>query len=278
MARRSTWITPGRLLLLAAGYTVLIFLLLPSLLIMPMSVGESAFLEFPPTGFTLRWYDDYLSDRDWIDPTIFSFQIAILVALIATTLGTMAAVALVRGRIAGRSLIYLLILSPIIAPNIVIAIAMFFFFAELHMIGNLWAFVLGHTVLALPYVVLTVSAALYRYDSDLDLAAFSMGAGRVQTFFRVTLPLTWPGVLSGAVLAFIISFDETTIAFFVSGTRDKTLPRRLFENVEETVSPTVAAVATLLTLMTVALTVLALLFRRIGEWRMASEKGPLKND
>ena len=278
MARRSTWITPGRLLLLAAGYTVLIFLLLPSLLIMPMSVGESAFLEFPPTGFTLRWYDDYLSDRDWIDPTIFSFQIAILVAVMATTLGTMAAVALVRGRIAGRSLIYLLILSPIIAPNIVIAIAMFFFFAELHMIGNLWAFVLGHTVLALPYVVLTVSAALYRYDSDLDLAAFSMGAGRVQTFFRVTLPLTWPGVLSGAVLAFIISFDETTIAFFVSGTRDKTLPRRLFENVEETVSPTVAAVATLLTLMTVALTVLALLFRRIGEWRMASEKGPLKND
>ena len=278
MARRSTWITPGRLLLLAAGYTVLIFLLLPSLLIMPMSVGESAFLEFPPTGFTLRWYDDYLSDRDWIDPTIFSFQIAFLVAVMATTLGTMAAVALVRGRIAGRSLIYLLILSPIIAPNIVIAIAMFFFFAELHMIGNLWAFVLGHTVLALPYVVLTVSAALYRYDSDLDLAAFSMGAGRVQTFFRVTLPLTWPGVLSGAVLAFIISFDETTIAFFVSGTRDKTLPRRLFENVEETVSPTVAAVATLLTLMTVALTVLALLFRRIGEWRMASEKGPLKNN
>ena len=269
MARRHRWITPGRLLLLAAGYAVVTFLLLPSLLIMPMSVGEREFLEFPPTGFTLRWYHDYLSDPDWIDPTVFSLQIALLVALLATTLGTMAAVALVRGRVAGRSLIHLLILSPIIAPNIVIAIAMFFFFAELHMIGSLWAFVLGHTVLALPYVVLTVSAALYRYDSDLDLAAFSLGAGRLQTFFRVTLPLTWPGVLSGALLAFIISFDETTIAFFVSGPRDKTLPRRLFENVEETVSPTIAAVATLLIFLTVALTVLALLFRRLGERRTA---------
>ena len=265
MARPPTWITPGRLLLMAAGYAVLMFLLLPSLLIMPMSVGENEFLEFPPTGFTWRWYDDYLSDPRWIDPTLFSFQIAILVALLATVLGTLAAVALIRGRIAGRSLIHLLILSPVIAPNIVIAIAMFFFFAELHMIGSLWAFVLGHTVLAVPYVVLTVSAALYRYDSDLDLAAFSLGAGRVQTFFRVTLPLTWPGVVGGAVLAFITSFDETTVSFFVSGTRDKTLPRRLFENVEETVSPTVAAVATLLTLLSIALLVLGLLFRRLGD-------------
>ena len=250
---------------MAAGYTVLMFLLLPSLLIMPMSVGENEFLEFPPTGFTLRWYEDYLSDADWIGLTLFSFQIAILVALLATVLGTMAAVALIRGRIAGRSAIHLLILSPVIAPNIVIAIAMFFFFAELHMIGSLWAFVLGHTVLAVPYVVLTVSAALYRYDSDLDLAAFSLGAGRVQTFFRVTLPLTWPGVVSGAVLAFLTSFDETTISFFVSGPRDKTLPRRLFENVEETVSPTVAAVATLLTLLSIALLALGLLFRRLGD-------------
>ena len=131
MARPPTWITPGRLLLMAAGYAVLMFLLLPSLLIMPMSVGENEFLEFPPTGFTWRWYDDYLSDPRWIDPTLFSFQIAILVALLATVLGTLAAVALIRGRIAGRSLIHLLILSPVIAPNIVIAIAMFFFFAEL---------------------------------------------------------------------------------------------------------------------------------------------------
>ena len=265
-------IDPGRLLLMAVGYAVLAFLLLPTLMVMPMSVGESPYLEFPPTGFTLRWYDAYFSDRGWIEPTLFSFQIAILVALLATALGTMAAMALVRGRVGGRSLIQLLILSPVIAPNIVIAIAMFFFFAELRMIGSLWAFVLGHTVLAVPYVVLTVSAALYRYDADLDLAALSLGAGRVRTFFEVTLPLTLPGILSGAVFAFIISFDEPVISFFVSGARDKTLPRRLFEDVQEAVSPTVAAVATLLTLLSVALLALALLFRRLGDRRIAAKR------
>lgn len=272
MARRAGSLTPQRLLLLAAGYAVLAFLLLPTLLIVPMSVGENPYLEFPPTGFSLRWYDEFLSDRGWTDPAWFSFQIAILVALLATTLGTMAALALVRGRIAGRAALQLLILSPVIAPNIVIAIAMFFFFAELRMIGNIWAFVLGHTVLALPYVVLTVSATLHRYDSDLDLAALSLGAGRIRTFVEVTLPLILPGVLSGAVFAFIISFDEPVISFFVSGARDKTLPRRLFEDVQEAVSPTVAAVAVLLTLLSIALLALALLFRRLGERRDAANR------
>lgn len=263
--RRSTPLEPQRLVLFAAGYAVLAFLLLPSLLIVPMSLGENPYMEFPPTGFTLRWYETFFSDPGWIKPAVFSFQIALLVAFLATVLGTMAALSLVRGQVRGRSALQLLILSPVIAPNIVIAIAMFFFFAELRMIGNLWAFVLAHSVLALPYVVLTVSAALYRYDSDLDLAALSLGAGRIRAFFEVTLPLISPAILSSAVFAFIISFDEPVISFFVSGTRDKTLPRRLFENVQEELSPTVAAAAAVLTLLSILLLALVLLFRYLGE-------------
>ncbi len=254
----------GNLRWMAVGYAVLVFLLLPTLLVVPMSFGTQPYLEFPPTGFTLHWYEVYFTDRGWMGATLFSARIAILVALVATVIGTLASLALVRGRLRGRAAIQLLILSPVIIPTIAIAIAAFLFFARLQMIGSLFAFVLAHTVLAIPYVVLTVAAALTRVDPDLDLAAMGLGASRAEAFVRVTLPLILPGVFSGAVFAFIISFDEAVVSFFLSGVHDKTLPRLMFENIELRLTPTIAAVSTLLTALSLVGLSIVLLLGRIG--------------
>lgn len=249
---------------MAVGYAVLAFLLLPTVLVVPMSFGTNPYLEFPPTGFTLRWYEAYFTDRGWMSATLFSGRIAVLVALVATVVGTLAALALVRGRLRGRAALELLIISPVIIPTVVIAIASFLFFAQLRMIGNPIAFILAHTVLAVPYVVLTVSASLSRVDPDLDLAAMGLGASRAEAFARVTLPLILPGVLSGGVFAFIISFDEAVVSFFLSSVHDKTLPRLMFENIELRLTPTIAAVSTLLTALSLVALAIVLLLGRLG--------------
>lgn len=264
----------GWYLFLGFGWAALAFLILPTLIVVPMSFGESPFLEFPPTGFTLDWYRTYFSDPTWIQPTVFSFQIALLVAVGSTVIGTVTALALVRGRPRYADALQLFVLSPVIAPNIVVGLAMFFFFAELHMIGNLWAFVVGHSVLAVPYVVLTVSAALQRADPSLELAARGLGAKRLPTFFLITVPSIRSGIISGAIFAFIISFDEPVISFFISGVGDKTLPRRMFEDIEYTVTPTVAAVASLLIGMSVILLLSVLAIQQAGIKRASgSAKG-----
>jgi mannopine transport system permease protein len=251
------------------GYAVLVFLLLPTMLVVPMSFGTNPYLEFPPTGFSLRWYEAYFNDRGWMDATLFSARIAILTSVASTLIGTLASVALVRGRLRGRSLIELFILAPVIIPTIVIAIASFLYFARLQLIGHLLAFVLAHTVLAVPYVVLSVSASLIRVDADLDLAAMGLGASRTEAFFRVTLPLILPGVISGAVFGFIISFDEAVVSFFLSGVHDKTLPRLMFENIELRLTPTIAAVSTLLTALSIVALTTVLLLGRV-RWRRPS--------
>ena len=253
MTRRRT--TPGGLAVSAAAYGVAAFLLLPTVLIVPMSFGPDRYLRFPPDGFTLHWYAQYFTDQDWIDSTVFSLEVAVLTALVATVVGTLVSLALVRGRLPGRSVIELLVMGPVIVPNIALAIAMFLVFDRLRLVGTIFGFVAAHTALAMPFVVFTVLAALYRFDADLELAALSCGASRIAAFRHVTLPLIAPGVVSAAVFAFIISFDEPVISFFISDLDRKSLPRKMFEDIDFNISPTLAAVATMLS----ALTVLALL-------------------
>lgn len=236
----------GRLWLLAAVYAVLVFILLPSLIVVPMSFGEDRFLRFPPRGFTLDWYSQFLTSAQWQHATWLSLRVAVLVAFVATIMGCLAAIAMTRGRIAGRGLVNLLLLSPLVVPNIVIAIAVFLFLARLGLTGSVAGFVLAHTILALPFVVLTVSASLLRLDSELELAALILGASRLRAFRHVTLPLILPGVLSGFVFAFITSFDEPVISFFISGPGQTTLPRRMFEDVDQNITPVLAAVASIL--------------------------------
>lgn len=248
MMTRHLRVHPGGLLALA-GAAIVAFLALPSLLVAAMSFSQSAFLTFPPEGLSLRWYEAYLGDRRWTDPTVFSLQVATLTAAVATAVGTAAALALVRGRILARGSLQALITSPLIVPHIILAIGLLSVFARLGLRGTLPGFVLAHTALAAPYVVLTVAAALYRVDVSLELAAQNLGASRLRSFRFVTLPLIRPAVLAGAAFAFISSFDEAVVSFFISSVSQKTLSRKLFEDIDFSLTPTIAAVGTLITLL-----------------------------
>jgi mannopine transport system permease protein len=215
--------------------------------VIPMSLGTSAYIEFPPRGLTLRWYLEYLRDPDWTAATFFSLRIALATTVCATAIGTLAAIALVRGNLPGRSAIQALTLSPMVVPHIVIAIAIYLFFAPMRLTGTFIGFLIAHTMLAVPFVVITVSAALQRFDTTLELAALNCGANRIQSFFFVVLPNILPGVAAGAVFAFLASFDEATVAFFISGVEGKTITRKLFEDIDFNLTPVIAAVSTLLT-------------------------------
>ncbi len=227
---------------------VLVFLSFPTLIIVPMSFGTDPYLRFPPHGFSLQWYAAYFADPDWIGATVFSVKVASLVAVCAVVLGTLAALALRAGVRGGRWL-RLVLAGPLILPQIVIAVALLQFWERLRMVGSIPAFVAAHTCLALPYVIFTVSGALARYDTSLDAAAMMCGAGRATVIRRITLPLLRPALISGALFAFLISFDEPVVSFFLASLTDKPLARKFFEDIQLNVSPTLAAVATMLTLI-----------------------------
>lgn len=242
----------GLLAALAIGL-ILFFLLLPTLIVIPMSIGTSPYIEFPPQGLTLKWYEQYFSDPDWMAATWFSLRIALATTFSATLIGTLAAVALVRGRLPGKEFLQALTLAPLIVPHIVIAVALYLFFAPLGLVGNFYGFVIAHSMLAVPYVVITVSAALQRFDANLELAALNCGATRMQAFFHVVLPNILPGLAAGAVFAFLASFDEATVAFFISGIEGKTITRKIFEDIDFNLTPVIAAVSTVLTLVSLIL-------------------------
>jgi mannopine transport system permease protein len=232
---------------------ILFFLVLPTLIVLPMSLGTASYIEFPPKGFTLRWYLAYLGDPDWMNATWFSLKIAAATTVAATVIGTLASIGLVRGRLPGKALIQAMTIAPLVVPHIVIAVALYLVFAPLRLTGNFLGFLLAHTVLSVPYVVITVSAALHRFDSALELAALNCGATRIQAFFHVVLPNILPGVAAGAVFAFLASFDEATVAFFISGIDGKAITRKMFEDIDYNLTPVIAAVSTVLTVVSLAL-------------------------
>ncbi len=238
--------------LYATTFTVLLFLLLPTVLVVPMSLNADEYLAFPPRSWSIRWYVEYFADAEWMAATAFSLKIAALTTITATVIGASAAIALVRGEIGGIGWLSTLTLAPMIVPHIVIAVAMYLVFAPLGLTGTVTGLVLAHSTLAVPYVVLTVSAALYRIDPTLEMAAMSLGASRAGAFFRVTLALILPAVAAGAAFAFIVSLDETVVSFFLSSVTGKTLTRKLFEDIDYSLSPVVAAVSTLLVVVSLA--------------------------
>jgi len=241
-------------LLAAVGIgLILFFLLLPTLIVIPMSVGTSPYIEFPPQGLTFKWYNAFFSDPDWMAAAWFSLRIAVATTFSATITGTLAAVALVRGNLPGKEFLQAFTLAPLIVPHIVIAVALYLFFAPLGLTGNFYGFVIAHSMLAVPYVVITVSAALQRFDANLELAALNCGATRLQAFFHIVLPNIRPGVAAGAVFAFLASFDEAIVAFFISGIEGKTITRKMFEDIDFNLTPVIAAVSTVLTLVSLVL-------------------------
>jgi mannopine transport system permease protein len=220
---------------------ILFFLVLPTLMILPMSLSTSTHLQFPPEGLTLDWYVAFFGDPDWMAATWFSLRIAIATSLTATVIGTMAALAIERGDLPLKGLVNALALGPMIVPHIVMGVALYLVFAPLQLTGTMVGFLTAHTVLAVPFVIITVTAALKRLDPALELAALNCGANRRQSFFLVTLPNITPGVGSGAVFAFLASFDEATVAFFISDVGGKSIGRKMFEDIDFNLTPVIAA-------------------------------------
>ena len=257
-----SWRQPRRLLLLALGALTVFFLMAPTLVVVPMSITASNSLTFPPEGFSTRWYEKMLTDPQWSSGFVNSAQVAFLTALLATVLGTLAALGTVRGRFPGKSAVNALVLSPLIVPVIIIAIGMFSLFVRWKITGSIVGLVLAHTALAVPFVVINVATSLRTIDRNLELAAMNLGADPVRTFRRVTLPLILPGVLAGGLFAFITSWDEVVVSIFLTTARFRTLPVEMWEQVRQVVDPTVAAVATTLLAVTTSLLLLVLVVRR----------------
>jgi len=257
-----SWRQPRRLLLLALGALTVFFLMAPTLVVVPMSVTASNALTFPPEGFSTRWYEKMLTDPQWSSGFVNSAQVAFLTAVLATVLGTLAALGTVRGRFPGKSAVNALVLSPLIVPVIIIAIGMFSLFVRWKISGSIAGLVLAHTALAVPFVVINVGTSLRTIDRNLELAAMNLGADPVRTFRRVTLPLILPGVLAGGLFAFITSWDEVVVSIFLTTARFRTLPVEMWEQVRQVVDPTVAAVATTLLAVTTSLLLLVLVVRR----------------
>ncbi len=242
--------------------SILLFLILPTLIIIPMSFSATDYLQFPPRGLTWKWYESYFLDPDWIAATWFSLKIAAATMITSTIVGTMAALAIVRGDLPFRGVFQSLALGPMIVPHVVFGVALYLVLAPHQMTGTLSGFLIGHTVLAVPFVVITVIAALERFDTTLELAAMNCGAGRIKAFFYIILPDIAPGIASGAIFAFLASFDEATVAFFISDTNGKTIGRKFFEDIDFNLTPTIAAASTIFVVGSILLIGLSFLLSR----------------
>lgn len=251
-----------RRVLVGFGILVGAWLLVPTLIVIPISFsGEDSF-QFPPSSWSLRHYATFFSEHSWLNALLVSVQLALIVTVVATVLGTAAAFALSRMAGPGKGVLNALFLAPLIVPGIVVAVAVYAAFLQWGLIGTPAGFIIAHTVLAIPFVTVNVGAALGGFDRTLERAAASLGASSVATFRRVTLPLIMPGVLSGAVFAFVTSFDEVVVSMFVQSPQLQTLPVRMFISVTNEVDPTIAAAATVVITLTTALLTLAATLRR----------------
>lgn len=225
---------------------VLLYLVLPILAIVPLSFSDSSFLAYPVSGFSLRWYRNLFEAEEWMRAAKNSFIVAPAATLIATVLGTLAATGLSKAEFRGKALLMAVLISPMVVPVIVVGVGMYLFFAPLGLSDSYTALILAHAALGAPFVVTTVLATLQGFNHNLVRASLSLGAGRLTTFFRITLPLIAPGVISGALFAFATSFDEVVVTLFLAGAEQVTLPRQMFTGIRENISPTIAALATIL--------------------------------
>lgn len=241
---------------------VALILLVPTLMVIPMSFTSGTTFEFPPKGFSLRWYESFFSDPAWRDALLNSLWIGLLVMVIATVLGTASAYGLSRSRWRGRGVVRGLHMAPQIVPNIVVAVAIYAVFLRWGLTGTTLGFVLAHVCLALPFVLVAVTASLDGLDRRLEHAAASLGANPWQAFFRVTLPAIRPGVLSGAVFAFATSFDEVVVSLFLRSPELQTLPVQMFDAVTVEIDPTIAAASSLIVVVTTIAIVIPVLWRR----------------
>ena len=232
---------------------ILIFLVSPLLVIVPLSFSADTFLLYPIKSFSLRWYEEFFGNGVWLTSLKNSFIVAPAATLLATTLGTLAAVGLTSSDFPGKSVLMSVLISPMVVPVVIVGVGAYLFFAPLGLSNSYFALILVHTALGVPFVVITVSATLRGFNANLIRASASLGANPVTTYRRIVLPLIAPGVISGALFAFATSFDEVVVTLFLAGPEQTTLPRQMFGGIKENISPAIAAAATVLILFSIAL-------------------------
>ena len=271
-------------------FLIFLFLIAPILIVLPLSFNTEPYFSFTPgmlagdpDAYSLRWYKDILtngmanpeattgwwsdvwSNAQWIRSMRNSFFIGFCATIIATAFGTLAAVGLSRSEMPFKKQIMAILISPLIVPLVVTAAGTFRAFSELGLAYTHAGVILAHAVLGIPFVIITVTATLVGFDNSLVQAAYSMGATPLRTFFKVQLPLILPGVISGALFAFVTSFDEVVVVIAMASVEQRTIPRQMFSGIREQISPTILAVATILVIISIALLATLELIRRRGE-------------
>jgi putative spermidine/putrescine transport system permease protein len=248
---------------------VLFFLLAPMFVVIPLSFNAEPYFSFTPKmlaldpeGFSLRWYRDIMENPQWAEAMKNSVIIALCSTLLATVLGTLAAMGLARSNMPFRDFFMALLISPLIVPIVIAAAGMYFFYSSVGLAQTTLGLILAHTSLGVPFVVITMTATLSGFDQSLIKAASSLGANPLTTFYRVTLPLVAPGMISGALFAFAASFDEVVTVLFLGGPDQRTIPRQMWSGIREQISPTILAVATLLIIFSCVLLLTVEMLRR----------------
>ena len=269
---------------------IFVFLITPIIILIPLSFNQEPYFSFTPgmlaldpAAFSTRWYWDILqngmvdpeaitgwwsdlwNNSQWIRSVRNSFYIGIFATLVATVLGTIAAIGLSSSNMPWRRPIMALLISPMIVPLVITASGLTYFFSDIKLVKTYWGLILAHAVLGTPFVIITVTATLSGFDKSLTRASANMGAGPVRTFFKVQMPLILPGVISGALFAFITSFDEVVAVLQLADVRQRTIPRQMFSGIREQISPTILAVATILVIISIALLTVVELLRRRSE-------------
>ena len=250
------------------AYAVLAFLVAPIIVVVPLSFSSGSFFHYPLPGFSLRWYEDFFTSQFWLPALKNSLFLGSISASLATVLGTLAAIGLWRSNFALRGVILAVLISPMVVPVVIVAVGAYFAFAPLHLTDGFTGLILVHTALGAPFVVITVLATLSGFDRNLLRAAAICGANSIIAFLRVMLPTILPGVASGAVFAFATSFDEVVVVLLMGGPEQRTLPRQMFAGINDNISLTITAAATLLiTFSTLLMASVAMLKRRGGATR-----------
>lgn len=260
-------------LLFAFAWLMLVYLILPQFIVVPLSFSDKSFLSFPPTGWSGQWYARLIANPNWLQAMLNSLIIGIPAALFSMVLGTLAALSVARGDFARAGAISALLVAPMMLPHVILAIGLYPILLDMGLLGTHLAAIVGHTVIGMPLVFITVTAALARHDFSLELAAMTLGANPWRTFWSVTFPMIRIGVVIGGILAFATSVDELMLALFLTGAGTRTLPRLIWEQMNDYLTPTIAAVATLVFAFTLILFVAVALLQARSQSRMGKPHG-----
>ena len=253
----------NRLWLYIFSFITLFLLIVPSLVVIPMSFSASQYLEFPPREWSLRWYENYFFSwkvengfNDWMAATWTSIKVAVLTIFVAVPIGTMAAYGLVNSSTRISKILFPIFISPMMVPIILVAIGLFYFFVQFKLVGSVLGLVIGHSLVALPLVLIIVFSALKNYDMNQEKVARSLGAGRFRAFREITLPQIKFSIISASLIAFLTSFDEIIISLFVAGGDNSTITRSMFLALRDQIDPTIAAISTILIIISSGLLII----------------------